>query len=75
MPMTRAEFVDAHKHEVCGIVMDALMGGSRNGGELALLIRSLMQRVDAKLARAYDDLITNEPAKPAAQPPQGKRTP
>ena len=50
----RQAFIDRHKHELAGLILDGSMG--RTGSDYALWARSIMSRIDAKLAAVYDDL-------------------
>ncbi len=60
--MTRQEFVKKYQDELAGAVMDVLFRDSK-GGEMALLVRQLMRKIDATLATAFDEL-TREKAAP-----------
>jgi DNA-binding LytR/AlgR family response regulator len=63
--VTRQEFIDKHKHEIAGFVMDAAVV-QRSGAPLAQWLRKQMQAIDMKLALMYDELAVAEqaPAKP-----------
>jgi hypothetical protein len=72
--MTRQEFIDRHKHELVGVVIDGMVA-ERKGGESALFVRTVMHRYDRLLGAIYDDFHTA--AKPPAAPPakqEGKKT-
>ncbi len=65
--MTRQEFIDTHRHEISGAVLDVLFRKAE-GGELSLLVRQLLTRIDRSLGTAYDELTaarngTPEPAR------------
>ncbi len=65
--MTRQDFIDAHRHEISGAVLDILFRKAE-GGELSLLVRQLLTKIDRTLGNAYDELTaarngTHEPAR------------
>ena len=51
----RQEFVDRWRHEISGPILDVLFRDA-HGGELSMLVRQMMRKVDTALGRAYDDL-------------------
>ncbi len=53
--MSRLEFVEQHRHEIVGWILDAVLD-PQTGAALALQLRTLFKRVDAKLAGVYDQL-------------------
>ncbi len=59
--MGRAEFVEKYRHQMSGAVLDVLFRNA-SGGELSILVRSLLRQIDSTLSAAYDDLY---PAKPS----------
>lgn len=71
--MTRMEFITRYTHEVSGPVMDVLFRDAR-GGELSLLVRQMMQKIDRALGAAYDELAReiSLQAPPAAGPRPAK---
>lgn len=65
--MTKEEFVEEFRHEIGGMVLDAATA-QRTGAELALSIRTVMRRIDAKLGQMYDALApAPEQPKPGPQ--------
>ena len=52
--MTRDEFLERHRHEMVGIVIDAA-SVPRAGGEMALWLRTMMRRIDLRLTEIYKD--------------------
>lgn len=66
--ISRQAFIDAHKHELSGVLLEALMNRERQGGELALWVRLMMMKLDAKLGAIYDQLApkTADPVGPVA---------
>ncbi len=64
--MTREEVILKHRHELGGLVMDALVGGQ--GAELSLRIRQIMVKVDQLIGRVYDEA---QPEKPKPLPTNG----
>ncbi len=71
--MTRREFVDNHRHEFSGMVLDAAITKA-TGAPLAVFLRDMMKRVDERLGQMYDELIP--PAKTTTLVPavNGKET-
>ena len=66
--MTRTEFVELHRHQIAGLVLDAATHG-KTGGELSVWLRGVMAKIDAQLGRAWDSLhsaANNGHDKPAA---------
>ena len=67
--MTRQQFIERHRHEIGGLVLDAATWGA-HGSELSVRLRHVMRAIDAKLAEVYDDLVPPlEPAAPAKEKP------
>lgn len=67
---TKDEFVQKHRHEIFGMICDALVTDAK-GGELSLRMRANANRVDTILRQIYDEFIPpNRPAlnTPAAPP-------
>jgi hypothetical protein len=60
--MTRQEFVERFRHEISGMVLDAIK--PRDGAELAVFVRNIMRKVDAVVGQQYDAL------QPEAKAPQ-----
>lgn len=54
--MTRAEFVELHRHEIAGLVLEALTLERHNGAKMALFTRNVMRRIDDVLGRTFDSL-------------------
>lgn len=52
----RLAFVNRHKHQIVGLVMDAMVN-PRAGSILANWTREMMKRVDDDLGKLYDELI------------------
>ncbi len=74
--MTRSEFVEKHRHEWEGWVLDAAMS-DRSGTALSLWIKRLQSRIVRDLEAAYDELcpelplpVVPEPANRIAGPMQ-----
>ncbi len=70
--MTKDEFIEYHRHELGGWLLDAATA-QRTGSELALSIRFAMKRIDARLSLMFDQLqpkaeANHKPATPPAQP-------
>lgn len=53
--MTRDEFLERHRHELAGLVLDAAVG-ERRGADLAIFLRNAMKRTDALLGAVWADL-------------------
>lgn len=52
--MTRNEFVEKHRHELCGLIVDAAVH-CRRDIELSLWLRTAMVEIDKRLAAIFDD--------------------
>jgi hypothetical protein len=63
--MTREAFIELHRHELAGYVADAALF-QRQGGELALWLRTKMRQIDQRLGEMFDQLRAADPA------PKGK---
>lgn len=61
--MSKEEFIETHRHEIGGWLLDAATA-MRTGGDLALSIRTAMKRIDARLAVMYDQLTKDQKAQP-----------
>jgi hypothetical protein len=61
-PMTKEKFIEAHRHEIAGWVMDAYTSG-RTGAEAACAMRNTMKLIDARLAAMYGQLQPKEGTK------------
>jgi hypothetical protein len=61
--MTKDAFVDAHRHEIGGWLLDAATSG-RTGGQLAASVRLYMKKIDLRLSSMYDQLVPPSPVKP-----------
>lgn len=73
--MTKRQYLDAHRHKLAGLVLEAHMH-PRSGAELSVTLRGLFARVDAILAEAWDDAHPADPAATDAPPtPAEKPTP
>lgn len=68
---TPEQLLDEYRHEIAGMVVDAGFARGRDG-EMALLLRSLMQKIDRRLmnliAESRREAGTPEP--PKNQPPK-----
>ncbi len=53
--MTRLEFISLHRHELGGMVLDAVTT-RRTGADLSLHVRGLMEKIDSLLGAFYDSL-------------------
>lgn len=62
--LTREEFIDRHRHELAGMVVDAATFGE-HGAPGAMLLRGLMKKIDARLATIYGELTDPPNGKPA----------
>lgn len=62
--MTRAEFVERHRHEIAGFLLDAVTQ-DRKGGELAMWLRLKMRAIDTRLSIMWDELAKNFETDPA----------
>jgi hypothetical protein len=63
--VTRADFIERHRHELSGMVLDAATTQAK-GAELSLLLRGLLRKVDLKLGAIYDSLAAKAEAPPPA---------
>lgn len=70
MPPSRKEFVDANKHVLAGIVMDAVTG-KREGTELSWWLSLMMRRIETDLGVAYDQFFPPQPAPNTEIKPSG----
>jgi hypothetical protein len=52
---TRDEFIDRWKHDLGGMIAEALTARARDAA-LSLLIESLLEKVKARLGQYWDDL-------------------
>lgn len=68
--ISRQAFIDQHKHELSGLLLEALMNRERQGGELAMWVRLMMMKLDARLGVIYDQLApkTVDPVGPVTSP-------
>jgi hypothetical protein len=66
--VTRSDFIERHRHELSGMVLDAATTQAK-GAELSLLLRGLLRKVDLKLGAMYDSLAAKAEAPPAPVPP------
>lgn len=55
MRLTRIEFVERWKHDFAGFYLEALCKNPQ-GAELALLVKSIQDKVEKRLGQLYDDL-------------------
>ncbi|MGD9712862.1 MAG: hypothetical protein AB7V46_12435 [Thermomicrobiales bacterium] len=62
--MTKTEFIDRWKHELAGMVLDAML--HRHGAEAAIFARNSMRKIDERLGQMFDQL--NPPAEVPAKP-------
>ena len=56
---SREEFIRLHEHEFKGYVLDAVTS-RRSGGDLALWLEQISRKIEARLGKAYDDLLKPE---------------
>lgn len=70
--MTRQEFIERHRHEIGGMVLDAATAGL-HGEALSVFVRGIMRKTDLLLGRMHDELRPPEPlpAKAPARPANG----
>lgn len=61
--MTKEEFIEDHRHELGGWILDAATA-MRTGGELAVSIRQAMRRIDARLSMMFDQLTKDQKTPP-----------
>lgn len=59
--MTKAQFVERHRDELCGLIAQAAVVQA-TGGPLAILLRSFFRKVDLELSAIYDVLKPETPA-------------
>jgi hypothetical protein len=78
-PSTREAFVQAHIHELVGLVVDG-MTRKREGGEASLFLEQVFRRCAEKLSQIWDTLHPQVPTSngsplsiPQSLPPKGKR--
>ncbi len=57
--MTRQQFVEAWRHEICGMILDSATADVRGAG-LSILMRGLLRKVDTILGQQYDELTKPE---------------
>lgn len=50
----RKDCINTFKHLIAGIVCDAVSNRDRQGGDLAIFLRSAMTRIDAEIGRIFD---------------------
>lgn len=65
--MTRQEFIELHRHQIGGLVLDAATAG-RHGAELSQWLKLAMRKIDEMLSRAWAD-VHGEPARHAEPRP------
>ncbi len=53
--LTRQQFIEAHFHELSGIILDAALAG-RSGAELSIWLRNTQKKLSEKLGKVFDDL-------------------
>lgn len=53
--MNKQDFIDKWKHEIAGLILDGATSG-RSGADLALWLRGVMKKVDARLGDMHDSL-------------------
>jgi hypothetical protein len=68
----RQAFIDRHKHELVGIIMDGAMT-HRTGGELGQWIRQKMILVDKRIGEMFDELCNKEANVGSASKTDGRR--
>ena len=61
--MDRDEFVDRFKHEVFGLILDAVVV-QRTGPELSIFLKGVSARTEGKLGEIYDFLAAELAKKP-----------
>ncbi len=57
--MTRQQFIERFRHEFAGFVLDAY-SEQRKGADAALWLRGIMNKIDTKLAVAFDEATKEE---------------
>ena len=67
--MTKAEFVELHRHEIAGWILDALTH-HRSGAELAICVRGIMRKIDERLGTMYLQLVPLDPLVKEAPKPE-----
>lgn len=65
--MSKDDFLDRHRHEIIGLILDAATSG-RTGADLSLWLRRVGGRVDDKLAQIWQELRPEQPK--AMEPPK-----
>lgn len=61
--MTQDDFVEKHRHELAGLMLDAMLE-HRTGSAGALWLRVMMKKLDTRLVAIYQDM---HPAKPQGE--------
>jgi len=61
--MSRQEFTDKWRHELCGLLADAFVSGER-GAPLAAKMRQDFRRIDEILYQIYHELTTQQAPAP-----------
>jgi hypothetical protein len=56
MSRTREQFIDLHRYEFGGMILDAVTT-KLTGAPLALFLQQISAKIDARLGKAYDDLM------------------
>lgn len=66
--MTKEQFIAAHKHQLAGLMLDAIYTGkAKHGAELSIFVSMIQHTVSDRLAAMYDSLQPKPatlPAKP-----------
>lgn len=63
--MTKDQFIAAHKHQLAGLMLDAIYTGkAKHGAELSIFVSMIQHTVSDRLAAMYDSLQP-KPAAPA----------
>lgn len=71
--MTRQEFIEAWRHEIGGLILDAATRQS-TGPELSLRLRHVLRHVDTLLGRIYADLSKEAPKAEKAEREDAPKT-
>jgi len=53
--LTRKEFTDAHRHEIDGWLLDAILGNHK-GAELSMFLKAQRAKIEKRLGEMYDQL-------------------
>jgi hypothetical protein len=62
---TRQEHIDDLRHDLSGIMLDAILN-DRRGAELSIAMRLALRKIDLLSAALYDAICPPSPVKPAS---------